>query len=182
LFHPLYASAISLSFVPPAQTVPIGQAVSVEVVISDLGDDEVGDFDLDVSFDAAILSPVDVLFGSFLGDPDPAAFETLTSFAFLSGVVDFAEVSLLLPTDLEVLQSDSFTLATLVFDTVGGGTSLLSFTQVIVDDAFAQPLALQTSSGEVSVMSVSAVPEPGTLWLLGIGLAWVVAGRQRRKS
>jgi len=163
LFHPLYASAISLSFVPPAQTVPIGQAVSVEVVISDLGDDEVGDFDLDVSFDPTILTPTTVTFGALLGGP--TLFEAVTSFSFLPGVVDFAEVSLLSPADLEALQPDSFTLATLFFDTVGAGTSPLSFTQVILDDAFAQPLTVQTGSG-----SVSAVPEPGTGILVGSGL------------
>jgi len=160
--------------VPPAQSVPIGQSVSVDVVIADLGADEVGDFDFDVSFDPTILTPVDVTFGILLGDP--ALVEALTSFSFLPGVVDLAEVSLLSPPELEALQPDSFALATLVFNAVGAGSSRLSFPQVILDDAFARPLAIQAENG-----SVSAVPEPGTLWLLGIGLTWVIAGQWKRR-
>ncbi len=98
--------AIAIKLIPDSATVVSGDLLGVDVVISGLGDGDepsVGAFDLDVSFDSTIFSPTDVTFGPFLGDPDPFAFETLTDFNFLSGVVDLAEVSLLSPAELDAL-------------------------------------------------------------------------------
>jgi hypothetical protein len=171
------ALAISLDFVPAAQTVLPGQLVTVDIVISGLGaggTPSVGAFDLDVSFDATILSPLDVTFGPFLGDP--SFFEALTSFTFSPGVVDFAEVSLLSVAALDARQSASFILATLSFDTLAMGMSPLTFSQIIVDDAFGQKLDIDEGSGKVNV-----VPEPGTLALLSTGVLDLLGYGWRRK-
>jgi PEP-CTERM motif len=168
--------AISLDFVPVSQTVGLGQSVTVDVVISNLGAGiplSVGAFDLDVNFDLTILSPTDVTFGPFLGDPGP--FEALTSFTFSPGVADFAEVSLLSVPALDALQPASFTLATLSFDTLAVGTSPLTFSQVIVDDAFGNKLTIDAGSGSVNV-----VPEPGTFLLLVTGLVGLLGYGWRR--
>jgi hypothetical protein len=69
------------------------------------------------------------------------------------------------PGDLDALQPASFTLTTLSFTTLGVGISPLTFSQAQVLDAFAAPLSLTMGSG-----STAAVPEPGTLALLGSGL------------
>ena len=169
------AEAIILDFVPASQTVVGGQSVAVDIVISGLArPPSVGAFDLDVSFDPSILTPVDVVFGPFLGDP--LLFEAITGFSFPPGIVDLAEVSLLLPTDLDSLQPGSFSLATLFFTASGEGISPLVFSEVIVDDAFGDKLEVVAGTGSVEV-----VPEPSTALLLGTALAALGACQWRRR-
>ena len=90
------AWAVSLDFVPATQTVQLSDLVMVDVVISGLnagGDDSVGDFDLDVTYDASLLTASGVTFGTELGD---GFFTSLQSFSLAtSGVVDLAEISFL---------------------------------------------------------------------------------------
>jgi hypothetical protein len=93
------------------------------------GPPSLGAFDLDVSFDPSVLLPLDVAFGPFLGDP--SLLEALTDFNFFPGLVDLAEVSLLLPEELDALQRASFPLATLVFDRIGVGEERLAFTPIV---------------------------------------------------
>ena len=165
------APAISLDLVPSSVTVVAGYSLSVAVVISGLvagGPPSVGAFDLTVSFNPAILSPTGVTFGLFLGNP--GLLEALTGFNFLAGLVEFAEVSLLSPSDLDALQPASFTLATLSFTALASGTTILSFSEIIVDDAFGNKLL--------------PVPEPGSLVLMGASLVWLGARawRQSRRK
>jgi len=89
--------------------------------------------------------------------------------------VDFAEVSLLLPAELDALQPASFDLATLAFDTLAGGISSLTFSQVVLADAFGGTLTASVSSGNINV----AVPEPGTLLLLSTGMAGLMLIRRK---
>lgn len=179
--------AIFLDFEPSVQVVPVGETAAVDVVISglDAAGEIVSAFDLDVLYDDAILAATSVTFGSFLGDLDPLAFETIVdSDLSMSGVVDFAELSLLSDFELEGLQMglDSFTLATLSFDTLAVGTSPLTF---FIDESIgkdvkgrnAQVLDLTAGSG-----SISAVPEPGTLLLIGAGLVGMAGLKRKRPS
>src|SRR5215510_10175942 len=166
------AEAASLSFTPTFQTAGVGQPVTVQVTVADLvagAAPSVGAFDLDVTFDAALLSPTGVTFGPLLGDPD--ALEALTSLALSPGLIDLAEVSLLAPADLDALQPSSFTLATLSFTTLAVGISPLAFSQALVDDAFATRLALDAAGGSVDIVAPSggAVPLPASAWLLAVG-------------
>src|SRR5262245_9225206 len=76
------AEAVSLEFSPSAQTVA-ASTVSVDVVVSGLaagGPPSVGSFDLDVTFDPTVLSPIGVTFGPLLGDPNLG--EALATFTF----------------------------------------------------------------------------------------------------
>jgi hypothetical protein len=175
------ARAISLDFVPASQTVGTGP-LSVDVAVSGLGagiPPSVGAFDLDVSFDPLVLAPISVTFGSFLGDVTLG--EALTSFTLSPGVVDLAEVSLLLPVELDALQPASFTLATLAFNTLSTGTSPLTFSQALVDDAFAVRVAADPSNGNVTVEATGPVPRPSGLLLLGWGLAaWAMVAAVRK--
>jgi hypothetical protein len=170
------ALAISVALAPSSATVAAGGTLSVAVVISGLvagGPPSVGAFDLTVSFDPAILSlaPTGVTFGLSLGDP--ALFEALPDVRVLPGFVEFAEVSLLSPTDLDKLQLATFTLATLSFSALAPGTTTLSFSGITVDDAFGNKLP---------VVPALPAPEPSSLLLLGFGLAAVgaTAWRSRR--
>lgn len=179
------ALAVSLEFVPMSQTVASGQPVNVDVVISGLGPlfgpPSVGAFDLDVSFNPAILSPTQVAFGEFLGNPNTG--EALTVSQFTPGVIDFAAVSLLSPEGLDALQPDRFSLAILSFNSLALGTSPLSFSQVIVADAFGKTLDTDSRAGSVNV-----APEPSSLLLVASGLlgalitAWLGKYQNLRKS
>jgi hypothetical protein len=159
-------AGIHLNFVP--QLAPPEQ-FAVSIVISGTaagGPPSIGSFDLDVSFNPAVLVPSSVSFERFLGDP--TLFEALVDFVFLPGIVDLAEVSLLLPDELDALQPDTFGLANLVFDRVGVGPAELALAQILVDDAFGIKLD---------------VAEPDTRGLLVIGALAVLAIRRsnRRK-
>jgi hypothetical protein len=169
------AQAATLTFVPSAQTVVGAGPVTVDLFISGLGlgsPPSVGAFDLDVSFDPTILSPTNVVFSSFLGDPGSG--EALTTFSFVSGAVDLAALSLLLPGALDLLQPSSFRLATLSFSTLAIGTSPLTFSQILVADAFGAPLAVTATAG-----SVSKVPEPSSLVLISSGVGSLFVLRRR---
>jgi hypothetical protein len=168
--------AISLGFVPSTQTVGLG-AFDVDVVISDLSGEIVSAFDLDVTYDATNLNATGVTFGPLLGDP--FLFEAVEDFDLsISGVVDFAELSLLFDFELDAIQPDTFTLATLTFDAIAVGTSSLDFiwngSNYIIGR---NGLVLNISS---TPGSVSAVPEPATILLVGSGLIGF-AGFGRKK-
>jgi len=160
-----------LSFSPSSQTASGGQTVTVDIVISGLSagaPPSVGAFDLDVSFDPAILLPIDVTFGSFLGTP---GIDALTDFLLSPGVVDLAEVSLLAPINLDAHPA-SFSLATLSFVAVGVGTSPLAFSQIVVDDAFGDKIPTTGVDG-----SITGIPEPASALLSGAGLLLIALAR-----
>jgi hypothetical protein len=163
------AGAVSLILSPASQTVIGGQPASVDVGISGIGHPpSVGAFDLSVSFDPALLLPTDVSFGALLGDPGASPPEALTDFMFTPGVVEFAEVSLLSPAELDALQTSAFSLGTVSFTALGSGTVSVSFSAGVVDDAFGNKLAL--------------IPEPSTLLLLVTGVLSVLAFGFRRAA
>jgi len=180
LSTPTPAVAIVIGFEPASLTPLLGQAFDVHVVISGLESESpaeiVSAFDLEVQFSPSVLSPTSVSFGSFLGGL--ALFQSLD--LSKSGVVDFAEVSLLDDATLSSLQPDTFTLATLSFDTLAAQISPL--TLVInpptndIKGLNAKVLPLDVRGGSVTV---SLVPEPRMLVLVAIGLAAVTVGRSR---
>ena len=174
--------AINLDFVPANQTVVVGNPVNVDVVISGLNaaNEIVSAYDLDVTYDNAVLTATKVSFGFLLGDP--SFFEVLESFDISSpGIVDFAALSLLSDADLDALQGDSVTLATLSFDSLSVGTSPLNFVLDQFNDVKGKNneiLSLEVGDGNISV---APIPEPSTILLLGSGLAGLVGMRWVRK-
>jgi hypothetical protein len=172
--------AVLIELLPADQTVSQGDAVVVDVLISDHGAGaapSVGAFDLDVAFDPSILVPTAVTFGPFLGDP--LLLEAVSGFALLPGLLDFFETSFLLPAELDALQPEPLLVATLSFIAAGPGTTSLIFSDIILGDAFGDPLAATASSGSVTV-TPGAIPVPGTLPLLAPGLLIVLLGRRNR--
>ena len=175
------ALAVTIEFVPAAQSVSLGGAVAVDLLISELGGGvapSLGTFDLDVSFDPTVLTATDVAFGPFLGDP--LLVEALTGFSFALGVFDFFELSFLLPSELDALQPDSFVLATLFFDAVGPGTSSLVISDAILGDAFGDPLSANLSTGSVTVTQAT-IAAPGAIWLLAPALFLLLHKRSARR-
>jgi hypothetical protein len=111
-----------------------------------------------------VLAVDQVVFGDRLGDPDPMAFETLTSVLLGAGLVDFAQVSFLSTAELMDLQPAGFRLATISFSALASGSAPLTLSQIRVDDPFGNKIS---------------IPGPGTLPLLLIGCIPTVLCRRR---
>jgi hypothetical protein len=161
------ADPITLQIAP--QFVTEGQTVNEGVVISGLGlPPEVGAFDIFIGFDPSLLTPTNVEFGPLLGDP--SLFEALTAFSLNVSNVEAAEVSLLPTSDLDALQSSSFTLATISFVALANGTADFSYLGGPIDDG-----------NGVLIFGTKVVPEPPSIVSLAtclVALAWLVRYRR----
>ena len=168
-------ATISLDFVPPSQSVSLGTPVTVGLQISGLGDlvpPSLGTFDLDVSFDPTILSFSGATYGTGLDVLGLGSLQITTPGV---GTVNLFELSFDSVDDLNTLQPGTFTLATLTFDTIGLGASALGFHVNALGDADGNSLSAVPGVG-----SITAVPEPGTMFLLGTGLMGALLFRRRR--
>jgi hypothetical protein len=173
------AAGITIGLTPVWQGVPPGSLVTVDVVISGLGDHtapSVGDYDLTIDFNPAILAVNGVTFGDpVLGNQlDFFGFGTLSSWGLLlTGVLELSEISLDAPGDLDSGQAPGFTLARLAFNVLEVGTSTLVPGIISLGDANGAALAAGTSNA-----SITGVPEPAVALLVGSG--FVALGLWRR--
>jgi hypothetical protein len=171
------ASAATIGFVPGADvTAGLGDNVTVDIVISDLGGEIVSAYDLDVLYDATMLTPTSVDFTDELGNV--VAGEALVDWDVPTpGVLDLASLSLLWDPALVALQDgDTVTLATIGFQGIAAGTSQLS----LVFDEFNDVKGLRATPLELEVGGEPAIPEPGAALVFAAGAA-VVAGALRRR-
>ena len=169
-----------LTLVPDSTQARVGDSVDVALNISGLvaGDaPSLGAFDLDVTFDPGVL----VWTGTVFGDPargdqlDLFGLGSLTSSALSSqGRLNIMQLSFYLPQDLDLLQADAFTLATLSFTAAAVGTSAIGLDVHALSDAAGGRLEPTTIGTEVSV-----VPEPATWLLVATGLAGCAMRRRR---
>lgn len=154
-----------LDFIPSVTSFNAGDNVSVDVQVTNLGSEIVSAYDLDFLYDASVLGANGVVFAGNLGDP--LLFESLQDHNLTtSGIVDFAEVSLLSDAELATLQAP-----------LGGTVSLatLEFTAASAGDSSAFSGFSFTPGNDVKCSNnveciPSQVPEPGILALLVVGL------------
>ena len=185
----LSAFAATIGFEPVSQTVPVGEPVSVDLVISGLGDGtspSLGGFDLFIEYDPTILALSDVSFGDpTLGDQLAIGWgATYLSSTYSSSIEELFGLSFGPPWDLINFQAPSFVLATLTFDTLSVGTSPLEIVDpnpplVIsrLSDGLGNALGFERESG-----SVSPVPEPATFILIGFGLGGIGILRRKKRG
>ena len=168
--------AISIGFSPVNQSVYLGDNAYVDVVVSDFqADESLGDYDLNIRYDNAILDLTSIVFGSELGVSDQG-FTDLGG-----GVFNLYELSWESPASL-ASQVDVFTLATLTFNTLTTGISSLDFSNIFsLGDQYGNWLSADQGSGSIEVKEKSVnVPEPGSLMLFTVGLLGL--GLCRRKQ
>jgi len=182
---PAPASAVSIGFSPASPiSVLTGDTFGVDLVVSDLGSDVVSAFDVDVTYDMGLLSPIDYAFSSeqIGGGPlgDWSMFETVNNDDFTvdpfatAGIVDLFETSLLSDTELAALQGGGpVTLARIEFEAIDNGDANLGF----IWDAFNDVKGRNNKP-----IIPSSVPEPTTIVLYGLGLALAGLAGLRRKA
>jgi hypothetical protein len=194
LFFPSAASAISIVSIglePDTQSIGVGDAVSVDLVFSDLEGEVVSAYDLDILYDPTVLQATEVVFTTQLGDE--LLFEVLNSSDLTSaGVVDLAQLSLLTDDQLFAIQGgDGLTAATLSFQAVGAGTTDLGFRFDEFNDVKGRNneiLNLADTGAAVTVESPSGqapIPEPSGAVLFALGALLVgpaLGGRSQRAS
>lgn len=172
--------AYPVTLTPSTQTVNVGDVVTVDLQISGLGigsAPSLGVFDIDFGFDPALLSLSSVLYGIGL---DVMGLGSLQATTPGVGSVNLFELSFDSADDLNALQSDSFTLATLNFNAIALGSGFFSLSFNAVGDAYGDALAVTSLGGSVTV--AAAVPEPETWALVLAALVMLGLTTHRGKS
>lgn len=164
-------ASIELYFDSPVRS---GNLVNVGVMISGLGNQaapSLNTYDLDIHFDDNHLTYSGIIFGDpVLGNQlDLFDFgDNVTSVDLVSnGVLNIFELSFDFPEDLNTLQADSFTLATLTFDILRNASSEISISINGLGNENGAALQAQPQSA-----SITTVPLPSAAWLMisGLGL------------
>jgi hypothetical protein len=173
------ASAAMVEFRPASASSTVGDLIAVDVYFVPDALVLVGEFDITVDWDPAILDLTGVSFGSLLGSPPDASEEVILDV----GAVDVFESS----GDLSGQSGmDAFRLFTLTFRGLTVGTSQLSFDSVVLEDEESNAIAFSTGAGSVTETAVADadVPLPGALWLwlLLSGIGGLSAGRSARAA
>jgi hypothetical protein len=160
------SAAVVLSLNPSPQQINVGGAAIVDIIISGLGDQtapSLGAFDIDLSYDPAVVAPLSAIFGSHLdlGGIGSIQFAELTT----PGLIHLDEVSIETPEDLNSLQLGTFTLATLTFNGLAEGDSPLVFQSLALSDengGTISDFSAETALIRVSAGSPNVLPEPGS--------------------
>jgi len=188
--------AATVTISPTPSSVLIGDTLSLDIKVSNLGTEIVSVFDLNVYFNPAMLEGVSYTLGAGLGGPwtdlSVVLADSFDLFAFSNLVVPGDPAT---DDDLAALQADGgFTLATLNFKAVGAGVSFVNFglgdneRDIVGRDA--QFLTVQYQGACVAANSPTggnnacrtSIPEPSTYTLAGLALAGAfVPGALRRR-
>lgn len=165
------AHAASITVVPTNQSVNVSQQFLVDLQISELGAGaapSLGTFDIDFSFDPGILSFVSATYGKGLDVGGLGSLQVTTPGV---GMVNLFQLSLDSAADLDALQPASFVLATLRFNGLSSGTSVLALSPNAIGDANGAALAAIITNGSVAVGNI---PEPSGFVFLISGLSSLV--------
>lgn len=172
-----FAINLEINVVPANQTFSVGDSFTADIVVSDLNasNEIVSAFDLDISYDAAIMDVTGVLFDTSLGF-------SIQDDILSSGLVELAEISLELDSALDTLQGDSIKLASLFFDAVSEGVGNISFLQADLVGRNGQGITSGGTIGSASVTVSNTVPNAGTLMLMMTGMIWLSVKRILRSG
>ena len=172
---PAMFADVVLAVDPVAQTKFLGEQAIVNITSSG---GYVGDFDLDISWNPAIVSLFSINYGTQLGGPVNSIQNPPLQGA---GTVNASEISFLSPGDLLALQpGPAAILLTLTFDTIGLGISPVNIGVVKIGDENGLAPNISTTPGSIEVIArTGVVPEPSMLLGVG-GILAVALWRMRR--
>jgi len=164
------AQAATLSVLPSVSSVAVGSTFNVTINISDLidaGAPSLGDFDIDIHFNSALLSYSGFTWGdSIHGDQLDLAhlgsFSQADTSHANTGALNYFEVSLDDVATLNNTQAGSFGLVTLTFNALAAGSAPITLSVNALGNANGNALSAQINNGNVNV---SAVPLPSALTL-----------------
>lgn len=183
------AQATVLTFTPQAQTVTQGDTFNFDAVVTGLtsASEIVSAFDVSVDFNNSLLQFVAGTDGTALGDPND--FSQTLSYsgppAATGGTISWDLTSFLGDATLSASQGDSVSLGTLTFKALNQGIGDFSYSYHDLTGTGGNQLPLETiDTGSVNIVAnTSTVPEPSTLFLLGIGtLGLLVRARNKRSQ
>ena len=182
LANGMVQGAINLNINPTTQT---GNSVEIGIAISGLDSGaapSLSTYDLDLKYDSNQLSFVGAAFGDpVLGNQlDLLNFGSNLTAAEISssGVVNLFELSFDSPGELNSLQADSFTLATLTFNVLGAGTSQFDIVINALGDADGNSLGDVTATS----VAITTVPLPPASFMMFSGLFAVLATKRNRRD
>ena len=142
------ASGVILRISPPAQTVSLGEALTVDVVIDNAVD--LGSFEFELSYQPTVIYVKGVELGPFLGSTGRSTGVVGPVIDNVAGWMSFGAFSF----GSQPGPSGTGTLATITFSTAGMGTSLLDLQNSQVTDTQGNPQTPVTEEdGVASVMS-----------------------------
>jgi hypothetical protein len=178
---------ISFTMVSISDVAQAGSSVNVKISISGLGQassPSLGAYDLDLGFDAGYLAFSGAVWGdALLGNQldlfnvggNPSGAELVAP-----GIINLYELSFDSVADLNSLQADGFTLATVSFDVLKAGSSQLTLSANAFADAEGNDLAVITLSAPVTTVPL---PPAMLLMLSGLlGLGLVGSNCEQQKS
>lgn len=182
------AAPIVVSFVPAATQIAVGDATTVDVVISGLDDEVLAAYDVDMLFDSSVLSN---FFVTFYIAPWGGLDLVMYDLDFLPGRTQSTAYSLMDDDDeLNDLQPNDFTLLTFGFTGLVDGFSLVNFGLDL--DFERNFVGRNGESLDVSINGTCIavgtgtcdrqVPEPTSHLLLGAAACAALWAGRRRKA
>jgi hypothetical protein len=179
-------ASIILSAVPNVSNAISGDSISVELIVSNLdagGPDSLGGFEMDISYDSAVMSVTGYAFGDQLGNIDLGEALDFSFGDDALGTVNLSLLSLLFDFELDSLQPSTFVLATIDFSVdslVQGSATEVSYDFTLFSDAFGFELTASSITGAtISNNPIVDINSPALFGLFTLAITIIWARRFR---